>query len=98
MIEKIDSFIHRWWFAASSVALAIIYFLYQRRGRTIDDLHAEAQKQLLAQKLSAIKERAALSQSEASNASQEYARLKSRHADLLAKLGLLPAPTKPNLD
>jgi hypothetical protein len=75
-------------FAVMSISLVFIYMLYQRRGRSIVELHSEAQKQLLAQELLSIKEQAARSEDDQKKALERYSELKLRHAGLLKKLGL----------
>jgi chromosome condensin MukBEF complex kleisin-like MukF subunit len=78
----------QYWFLASSVLLAVIYLLYQRRGRTIEQLRLDAQKQLLAKQLSDIREQARGSQEDFYAAMDKYNQLKKTHSELLARLGL----------
>lgn len=75
-------------FAVGAFALAVLYYLYDRRGRQIEQLVLDAQKQLLGQQLESIRDQALRSEADHEKAMDRYARLKQRHAELLERLGL----------
>jgi hypothetical protein len=78
----------KYWFAVSAIALALLYFLYDRRGRQIGELQMDAKKQLLGQELQALQEQAGRSQEDYVKAMGKYSLLKLRHADLFKQLGI----------
>lgn len=92
MFENIKQQILKYWFIASSLALVVLYLLFDKRGREINQLHTDAQTALLAQQLADIKQRSTLSEEHYEKASQDYASLRARHGQLLAKLGLPTGP------
>lgn len=92
-IQTIKDAFLKYWFAASTLILAVLYLLYDRRGRTIQELQDEAQKQMLAQKLLTIRDKAQRSDDDAIQAKQDYEDLKRRHADLIQRYGVGPDTT-----
>lgn len=94
-IEAVLDKIYRFGFLISTLGLVVLYFFYDRQGRAIGELKSQAEQQLLAQKLQAVREQAGRSQDDYNEAMENYATLKRRHADLLNKLGILP-DTQPN--
>lgn len=87
MTEMKDTFL-KYWFAGSALLLTVFLFLFLRRGRTIEDLKADAEKQLIAQELNAIRKKAEGSQDDFKKAQSSYNDLKRRHADTLKRLGV----------
>ena len=87
----------KWWFVISAAALAFLYFMLDRRNRTLQQLAADAQRQLIAQKLTNLRDKAEQSEAHHLEAMDEYYALKQRHGDLLNQLGVVPgAAPKPN--
>lgn len=76
------------WFVISAVALAALYLLVDRRNRTISQLKMEAEKQVLAQKLVGIRQKATQGGENYAKAMEEYRGVKRRHAELLKRFGL----------
>lgn len=87
-----DTFL-KYWFSISAVGLAVLYLLYDRRGRTIDQLKDDARRQILAQQLVAIREQSERSEKDAEDAKLSYEGLKRRHADLLKQYGISTGDT-----
>lgn len=88
MIQKIEDFIKRWWFMLSSVALAVLYVMYDKRGRAISQVKADAERQILGAKLEGIREQSTKSRRDFDNAAKKYDDLKRTHADVLRRHGL----------
>lgn len=86
--DQVKESIMKWWFFLSALALAFLYFTIDRRNRTINQLQADAQRQILAQKLLTLREKSQGSENEQKQAMEDYTTLKLRHADLLAKWGV----------
>jgi hypothetical protein len=84
MTDRIKGYI----FFGLAVALAVLYYLYDRRGRQMDALLLEAQKQLLGQQLRSIQEQASKEGVEREKALERYESLKRLHGPLLERLGL----------
>lgn len=95
MIQKIEDFVRRWWFALSSVALAILYVLYDKRGRRMDEIKADAERQVLGAKLQGIREQSTKSREDFNNAVKNYEDLRRIHGDVLKRHGLSRGDDKP---
>lgn len=87
-MDTVKQTILKYWFYASALALAVLYFLNDRRGRRIDQLIEDAQRAKLGQALVDIQNKANQSQEDFEHAQSDYEAIRNRHADLLAKLGL----------
>jgi hypothetical protein len=75
-----------WAFLLSVGALVIVWFLFQRRGRTIERLLLEAQTQVARNEIRRLK--AELNYDRTDEKVARYNDLKRQHRDLVAKLGL----------
>jgi hypothetical protein len=65
------------WWAISVIAVAALYFFFDRRGKQLATLKHEVESKKLADKLSVIKEKADGSQKDYEMARDEYLKLKS---------------------
>lgn len=73
------------WFTLSSLLLVVIYFLYDKRGRTIRELKSQAALNQLGASLKSIEEKSKESDESYEKAKQEYLALKLRHAEFLKR-------------
>lgn len=94
MIDSFTEWLKKWWFLCSAILIAGLWYLLDRRGRTIQDLNERAKLNLLSNELKRIKEDVANDQTNANKALNDYAELKRRHAELFKRLGI--GGDKPN--
>ena len=78
----------KWGFLASSLGLAVLYWLYDRQGRKLDKALADAQRAIIQGKLTSIDEKSKISQEKFDESKKEYENLKRIHGDVLRKLGI----------
>jgi hypothetical protein len=71
----------RYWFLVSALLIAILYILWDKRGRTIGELVSEAQKQKLLNEMTSINEQARRSGADYDKAMSRYAELKRLHPE-----------------
>lgn len=76
------------WLLVSALALVILYYLYDRRGRALTELHLDAQKALLAKDLKIIESDIKSGEVEREEVRNRYLALKHRHRSILSKLGI----------
>lgn len=86
----------KYWFYTSALALAVLYYLVDSRGKKIQELNEDVQRLKLGQELQAIQEKSKRSQEDFENAKASYDDLKSIHGDLLTRLGI--SHSKPGSD
>jgi hypothetical protein len=79
----------RYWFIFSSLALAVMYFLFDRRGRKLHEALMDAERAKLNAKINKIVEKASESREGYERANEEYEVIKSRYSDVLRRHGLL---------
>jgi hypothetical protein len=87
-MNRMIEWMKKYWFLVSAVLLACLYAMYNRRGRTIDQLIYDAKKMLLWRELERIKEQTQGSGKDHDKALEAYVALKRRHAELLSRLGI----------
>jgi hypothetical protein len=88
LISDIKSYFLKYWFYASALALAILYYLVDSRGKELAQLNEEVQRMKLGQELTAINQQANQSQEGFENAKKSYEQLVGIHSDLLTRLGI----------
>lgn len=88
MFQSIKDFISKWYFLISAAGLALLYFLFDKRGQTIRQLHEDVQIAKLGEKLEGLKERAQQSDEKFKESADQYNDLKRKHPELFAKLGI----------
>jgi hypothetical protein len=88
MIDSIKQNILKYWFYISSFSLAILWLLFDKRGRELQQVKNDAQRMILSQKLLNIKSQSEKGQEEYEKAIKSYNDLRSRHGDILLKLGI----------
>ena len=86
-----DQFL-KYWFYGSTLLLAILWFIIDKRGRKIDKILSDVQFNILQQKLIDINEKARESDDSYNEAKKEYEDLKHTHGDLLNRIGVFVAP------
>ncbi len=77
-------------FILSTTALAIVYYLFQRRGQKISELTYDLLKERLDTKLEAAKAKVTKDGEHAKQSSDAYSSLLSRYDSLAKKLGVGP--------
>jgi hypothetical protein len=81
--------IKKYWFLISTVLLAIVYFVLDKRNRDLEYTISELRRKGLLEQLKKIEEKSKGSEKEYDQALKEYTNLKRRHGVLINKLGLL---------
>lgn len=80
-IQKIKDFFAKYWFIGSTLAIALLAFVAQRRGNTIKDLLFQIQRTKLGEKLKAISEKEAKDEAAYKENRDAYLALKRRHPE-----------------
>ncbi len=88
LLDTIKTQASKWWFYASAIGLAALYFLFDSRGKKIQQLTEEVMKMQLGEKLKDLNQQANQSQEGFQNAQKNYQNLINTHGDLLTKLGV----------
>lgn len=92
--QKVKDFVAKYWFIISSLALAVLYFLYNRQGKKLASLYEEAQLNKTMKKIDNLVTNAKQSEEKRKQSFNDYLALKRRHPDVLSKLGLIPPERK----
>lgn len=90
MAEKLA----KWWSVASIFAVAVLYFLFDRRGKKMADLQEEVKREKIGRELQALAEQADRSTDDYIAARERYRALKSRHPELWGS----SAAVRPSVD
>ncbi len=84
-MNTLIDWIKRYWFGVSALALAILYVMFDRRGRTIQKLVADARANQLGLELMKVREKAKGTGDDYVKAMEKYRELKRLHPELFAK-------------
>jgi hypothetical protein len=79
--QKVSDFIQKYWFVVSTLAVAVLYFLYRRDENTITDLHDQIKLDALKNKLQTLNEVATNDQTKFESARDAYLALKRQHPE-----------------
>lgn len=92
---KVKDFVLKWWFVASGLALAVLVFLLDSKGKKVKQLNDEIQLLRMGNKLQSLKEEADKSESQFQASSKSYDDLKRRHPELFNRIINGSGPDKP---
>jgi hypothetical protein len=77
-----------WWTGVSLFAIALLYFLYSRRGRSLEETRLKVELKQYNEQVAKLLEQANKSEADHAKAFEDYLALKRRHASLLKRLGI----------
>jgi len=87
-MKSISDSLYQIGFLITVIALGIIYFLYDKRGRKIEQVVYDLQKQKLESKLASLKEEAQNDSKKSEKAARQYGDLVRRYMPLMHRLGI----------
>ena len=79
---KVGDFAAKYWLVGTSLVIAILYYVLQRRGETIADLQAQIQRQKLENELKSLKEVETADAEKFNKSRSDYLALKRRYPHL----------------
>lgn len=78
---KFKDFVAKYWLVGTSLIIAIMYFLLQKRGDTISDLQAQVRRQKLENELKSLKDIDVNDTAKFNQGRDAYLALKRRHPE-----------------
>lgn len=78
---SVKDFMAKWWFLASSLVIAILYYVVRRQGTTIGDLHSQVQRAKLGEQLAVINAKETADEKSFKESRESYLALKRRHPE-----------------
>lgn len=86
-----DTFV-KYWFILTAALIPVVYWLLDKKGRTIEQLRSDLIMQKMSAKVTILKEKSLKSDQDFKEALDEYEKLKKQYPDIFDNIEFINAP------